>query len=238
MKKILNWGTTMVRNIFLILIMIITPLATCSCAKQSIAQEKRKLEISSELFTEDGVEISFPQLSDLKDIELQNKMNIKLKEEAFREYQNSIDFFMSKKYEIIYQDEHTISVIYSGYAYNKNAAYPRDTFTTINIDLQTGDRIQLKDIVKIDDGFVIKLRETLSSYIDKNPDWEPVYSERLKSSNEYLLNLLWEADSEKSGDCFSYLTKDYLGLIFSTSHVAGDHFEIKVNNSDIKEYIK
>lgn len=228
----------MIRKTFLILIMIITLITTCSCAKQSIAQEKRKLDISSELFTEDGVEISFPQLSGSKDIELQNKMNIILKEEAFREYQNSIDFFMSKKYEIIYQDEQTISVIYSGYAYNKNAAYPRDTFTTINIDLQTGNRIRLKDIVKVDDGFVIKLRETLKSYIDKNPDWEPVYSERLNSSDEYLLNLMLEADSEKSGDCFSYLTEDYLGLSFSTSHVAGDHFEIKVNYSEIKEYIK
>ena len=49
-------------------------------------------------------------------------------------------------------------MIYSGYAYNKNAAYPRDIFTTINIDLQTGNRIRLKDIVNIDEGFVRKLK--------------------------------------------------------------------------------
>ena len=40
---------------------------------------------NSDLFTEDSVEISFPQLSGLKEIELQNKINTLLKEEAFRE---------------------------------------------------------------------------------------------------------------------------------------------------------
>lgn len=228
----------MKRKTFLVLAMIVTLIITSSCAKQTIAQDKENIDILNDEFAEGDVEISFPQFSGLKDIELQNKMNALLKDEAFREYENSGDLSLSIKYEIIYQDDKTISVIYSGFVYNKYAAYPRDIFTTINIDLESGDRIQLNDVVKIDKMFVEKLRETLSSCIDENPDWEPVYSDKLNSNNEHLLNLMLQADSEKSSDCFSYFTQDYLGISFSTAHVAGDHFEVKMMYSDIEEHIK
>lgn len=218
--------------------MIAALMSICSCAKQSMAKEKESLVISDNSFAETDIEISFPQFSGFKNIALQNKVNALLKDEAFREYEKNNDLSLSIKYEIVHQDDKTISVTYSGFAYNKQAAYPRDIFTTVNIDLESGNRIRLGDIVEVDNLFVEELRKTLSSYISENPDWEPVYSEKLDADNEYLLNLMLQADLETTSNCFSYYTSDYLGISFSTAHVAGDHFEIKMMFSDLEDYIK
>lgn len=42
----------------------------------------------------------------------------------------------------------------------------------------------MKDVVKINDEFVEKLRETLNTYKIENPDWEPVYTDKLRLDND------------------------------------------------------
>lgn len=91
---------------------------------------------------------------------------IKIKHRRRSEWTNQV-------YHIVHGKANTISF-----------SYPGDILTTINIDLESGKRIKMKDVVKINDEFVEKLRETLNTYIIENPDWEPVYTDKLRLDND------------------------------------------------------
>lgn len=49
--------------------------------------------------------------------------------------------------------------------------------------------------------------------------------------------LMLQADSEGVDDCFSYFSQNYMGISFTTSHNAGDYFDIIMKYSDIEEYM-
>lgn len=202
------------------------------------SEEKEEIIIVDASYLKgDDINVIYPQISGIKDDNLRSRINKLFEDEAFRSYMDKDNFSLHIKYEILYQSEKFISVKYIGFAYLKGAPYPRDIFSTINIDLKTGDKIQLKDIINLDHAFVGKIRETLYLYIQKDPDWEVLYLDQLNNSDEFLLKVLLKADKENSGDCFSYFTDDALGMSFAVSHVAGDHYEIEMKYSDIEEYM-
>ncbi|GLC81729.1 polysaccharide deacetylase family protein [Lacrimispora brassicae] len=224
-------------------------LLSCSGGKLVIQSETdahiNAYPIENVNYKEQNINISYPSVSGMQDTEKQKKINDLLKSMAFQEL---ADFSGNEKYNtegisisldnnISYQSDNYLSVNFTGDVILKEAAYPRSIFTTMNIDLNSGNRVRLSDVISIDNNFVNMVRKTLNSYIDKNSVWAIVYNDFLEHDDNYLLDLFREADSEFDDDCYSYFTNDGLGLSFATSHTAGDHFEIELKYEDIKEHI-
>ncbi|RDY27786.1 hypothetical protein [Lachnotalea glycerini] len=211
-------------------------------------QANNTYNISSLTYTKNDVNVSYPNISGLKDAEIQQRINDLLKKEAFRELdlqgepfieENGVeDIKLFIEYQILNQNNNCLSVKYTGDVFVKDSAYPRSILTTINIDLNKGTRLQLRDMINVDYGFVKEIREVLRLFINKNPDLEIVYKEKLEYDDDDFINVFRQADNELGSDCFSYLTEDYLGISFATAHTAGDHFEIEIEIKDILKYLK
>lgn len=218
-----------------------------SCSKEMVTENRKEMShnIVKNVFEEGDIKISFPSIIDLNDIEIEELVNEILRQEAFRELSsfsdiNNIEEKLSLiiDYEVLYQNENYLSIKFTGFSYLNNASYPRDIFATLNIDLKSGTRIQLKNIVNINNEFVDTIRDTLYEYIEKNPDWEVIYLDKLNYENDKFMKILNQADMELKMDCFSYITPEFLGISFATSHTAGDHFEIELKYEDIEGFLK
>jgi len=251
MNLSLNKGIKMREKIFFALIIVSLFMLSYCFNEKSINENERNdtksaYNIISLTYTEKEVEILYPSISGLQDAEEQILINNLLKKEAFSELtdwlqsgENKIeDIGLSIEYKILFQSTNYLCVNYTGWVCINNSAYPRDIFTTLNINLYSGNRLQLSDVINIDYDFVNTVRETLNSYIDKYPEWEIVYKDKIGYDDDYFSTLFMQADSESGFDCFSYFTKDCLGISFDTSHAAGDHFEIEIQYEDIKDELK
>lgn len=197
-------------------------------------------------YNERTIDISYPSISGIQDTQKQTKINDLLKSEAFRELSDfsndksnsTEDIIISLNNNILHKSYNFLSVSYSGDVMIKGAAYPRSIFTTVNVDLNSGNRIRLSEVISINDDFINIVRNTLNSYIDKNPEWKIVYMDLLNHDDNYFLDLFNKADSESNSDCFSYFTNDSLGLSFATFHAAGDHFEVEIKYADLGDVPK
>ncbi|WP_372999651.1 DUF4163 domain-containing protein [Lutispora sp.] len=187
--------------------------------------------------------IKYPQISGLSDNEKQKKINRTLKNEAIKVinyYENpygSVE--LSIDYKVTLKNPNILSVQYSGVGSVSNAAHPNNLFFTTNINIMTGERLRLKDIVEIDKNFAQKfLNEEFKSM------W-PEQSEALEYfTSEEVQEYFKEADSldnigtEKQSDVFSYLTTNSLGISISVGHAIGDHAEFEIKYQNIRENIK
>lgn len=188
-------------------------------------------------------DITFPQISGLSDNDKQKKINSILEEEALKVlkyYENpygSVELIID--YKVVLKKENILSIQYSGVGSVSNAAHPNNLFFTTNINLETGERIRLKDVVNIDEEFADKFLNGEFKAL-----W-PEQSETLQHyTNERIQKNFMEADSldnigtEKQSDVFSYFTQDSLGISIGVAHAIGDHAEFEINYMDIKDNIK
>ncbi|HEX9061681.1 MAG TPA: hypothetical protein VF941_15980 [Clostridia bacterium] len=187
--------------------------------------------------------IKYLKVSDLSDVKRQEQINNILKDEAlkvFRYYDNSDGILeLNISYKIVLMDKDILSIQYSGIGYVSTAAHPNNLFYTTNINMRTGNKLRLNDIINIDKDFAEKFIS------GKFKALEPHKNEAIKHlSIETILAYFKEADSldntgsNKQSDVFSYLTPDSLGISISISHSTGDHAEFEIKYKDIKDNIK
>lgn len=186
--------------------------------------------------------IKYPQISGLSDNDKQKNINRTLKDEALKVskyYENpygSVEFDID--YKVALKNPNILSIQYSGVGSVSNAAHPNNLFYTTNINIKTGDRLRLKDIVNIDKNFANKFL---------NGEFKTLWPEQggaLKHfTNEEIQEYFEEADSldnigtEKQSDVFSYFMNDSLGISISVAHAIGDHAEFEIKYQNIKDNI-
>ena len=201
--------------------------------------------ISDNNYKDQDVDISYPSIEGMRDILLQKKINKQLMTESVRELQkfringlDAKDLYLRINYKISYQSSNFLSVIYEGDVYLKGAPYPRSTFTTINIDLDSGERLALCDMVNIDSDFIQNVKNTLRFYGENNKEHRVIYERTLEYSDDDFTDVFMGADMASGSDCYSYFTDESLGLRFSTSHNAGDYYVIEIKLDNMKEAVK
>lgn len=207
-------------------------------------------QLVKNVYTNKKVTINYPQITNFGDIKKQKLINEIIKSEALKVlnyYKDSInEVTLNINYSIKLKDKNLLSVQYSGLGYSKGAAHPNNLFYTTNINLNSGTKLRLVDLVKIDESFVNKFRS--SSYKSQKTDTNQSLKEAVKLSVQQittadLIKSFNNADSldnigtEKQSDTFSYLTKDSLGISVSISHAAGDHAEFEIKYQDIQDNI-
>lgn len=232
--------------IFLLAMFVLMVLLPINHEKQIKGDIQENADVTFKIldnnYLQQGIEVLYPSIDGLSDMQIEQIINEQLKSEAFMElrayHSGEVDLknlSLSIQYENSYQSSNLLSIIYKGDAYLKEAAYPRSIFTTINIDLDTGKRLILADIIKIDSDFIRIVRNTLVNYINKNEDYRVIYEEKLQYSDDEFTHRFLNTDSVNGSDWYSFINEKNLGLCFSTSHVAGDYFLIEIELNCIKD---
>lgn len=207
---------------------------------------KKKYKIESTSYNEKKVNVSIPSIVGINDAIKQKKINEILKHEAlvvFNDFYGgkADSLFLIIDYKVTWESKNLLSIQYYGHAFDKGAAYPLDLLYTVNLDMNKGCKLMLKDFIKIDKDFVNKYRSYKVAEPDKNQLEAGAFKYILDTySVDDLLKYFNGADTsfKESAFTFSYFKEDVLGISIEVPHVAGDHLEIELKYQDIKNNIK
>ena len=164
-----------------------------------------------------GYRIEYPQISGLGNESVRKKINDTIRAEALNALAYYKDSRPSADVDISYRIRRSspclLSVEYRETGKNTDEPQAGGPCFTVNIDIRTGNRIRLKDMVNVIDGFAIKLFDDRSRAVGGHGT-EPLADLGFLKLKE----LLAEADitknvgSPEEPHVFSYLTTDSLGI--------------------------
>jgi len=197
-------------------------------------------EIIKQAYIDGEITVSYPQITKLSDSKGQEKINEIIKTEALKIANGWTDqdkVTIDINYEIKWQGAGLLSIEYSGYLNPHGAAHPTNVFYTTSINMREGKRLQLKDLVNIDDNFVERMKK--GKIIAVSPE---ITFDSLGYSNDDLIKAFKTADvrgnPEDTYGTFCYFTNDSLGISLEVCHALGDHVELEVKYQDIADSVK
>lgn len=186
-------------------------------------------EVVSQTYTQDNIEIAYPQIINLSDYAIQQQINELLKNKPVKcwdeDCRELTGLTMRTTYEIRWQSANLLTVQYRSYRYMKGAAHPVNIFDTINIDINKGREIRLQDIVTIDEEFIALLKAGEFKAVS------PKVKEIVKFSDKEMIRELNEQG-------VFYVTPVSLAVKVTVPHVAGDFVIFAVKFQDIAGKIK
>ena len=182
-----------------------------------------------------NVKIYYPQIDGMEDINIQTQINALLKEEGLNDYSNRWNIenlTLEVDYSIVYISEKYMSVKF--YGTGDADSYPTNLGYAINIDLSTGDRISLEEIVDID-GF-LKILSSGKGYFEIENDFileEYTYQELAKQYQN-------DDTDELAVPRYKtfHFTADRLGIYIYFPHALGDYRIIEMDFKDISSSIR
>ncbi|WP_018751031.1 hypothetical protein [Paenibacillus sanguinis] len=203
-------------------------------------QFKYELGVKKMNYSSRGTNVFYPQFTTVHDLEFMKKMNEIVKEDITKLY-NEIDpnLHLEMDYVITQFMDSIISIQYSGLMYGEEMPYPTNLFYTTNINTDTGEKVNLQDIVKIDQKFVSLLKNGHYIYVsdESNEEIEAYVRELFTSySDEELISYLNQADRAYDSNplgIFSYYSQT-VGLSLQVPHALGDYVEIEIKLSDLE----
>lgn len=150
-------------------------------------------------------------------------------------------FWARVDYEIKWQSENVLSVLYHGSKHFPRRPHPNHYLEGVNIDINKASVIELPDLVDFNTGFSFaeKFKEGKINFV------RPWLAEKVIISNN--------AEPDRKGPVFDdvyllerfsapaghfYLTKDSLGLSVPVSFALGDEVEFEIKYEDIAKHIK
>jgi aspartate carbamoyltransferase regulatory subunit len=217
-------------------------LISMGCNNQTIQNHEgeninsEKYEIISQTYNDKGITINYPQVSGMCDSQKQEQINEIIKKDALRptKYFNDLNKVkINIQYNIKLQGRDFLSIVFSGISDPKGAAHPTSQFYTTNINLNTGEKLKLKDLISIDDSLISKIKK--GKIITVSPE---VTLDKLAYTDSKLLQAVNIADEEELDGASSYFTKDSLGINVCISHPIGDNAQFEINYKDIKANIR
>lgn len=197
--------------------------------------------IIDENYTEEGINIKFPQITNASDKAKSDLINKAIQEsilsklDSLRMGQDDMGTFsLDLKYEITGDDNKVLSISYEGTSHFEKAAYPVNIYHTQNITLDEAYTLPLKDIFIIDDNFIEAFKSGMYSPSRDDLDLEKSgvnLKETIENqySNEDLANLF-------KNDQANYKLTTY-GVILSVEvpHAIGDHLEMAIPYEGVEE---
>lgn len=239
-----------------------TPQPAASAEKT----QEANYTLVKETYSKGNITIQYPQLSNLSDSTLQKKLNDVLKNDALKPLNNYKEWASNTEkpfdaisasidYEVKHKGANLLSIAYSGYGAISGERSERD-YHTINLDLNTGKQLSLKDMVNIDQSFMDKFIK--NQFQSKNSLF-PEYNDQISTEVNQTLDFLYQINSKPnyknlkqyfeetdsvSSDCivtscnFSYITDHSLGITVTVCHAAGNYAEFEISLDQIKDNIK
>lgn len=184
-------------------------------------------------YSEDIVTTRYPQLSNFADENMQAKVNDMIandNQDIMRNLIGSEWSTIDMDYEVTFTGSDIFSSKYLGLVSAKDAAYPTNIFYTVNVNLKDGTKIELKDIINIDNSLIEKF---------KNGVYKP-YSDDLNLEEAGALqDVLDSIDNNdmisqlENGEAAFYFDDETLVLSMQVPHVVGDHIEMGIYYGDL-----
>ena len=185
--------------------------------------------VVAKTFTQENIEVAYPQITNLPDDAIQQRINELLRDRPFQCWETDCreitGLNMRTQYVIKWRSANLLTVQYRSYRYIKGAAHPVHMFDTININVNSGSEILLQDLVVIDEEFITLLKAGEFKAVS------PKVKESVKFSDQAIIRELIERGA-------FYLTPVSLGVKVSVPHVAGDFVIFEVKYQDIAGKIK
>lgn len=194
--------------------------------------------LTTQGFIENNIIIRYPQITKMKDSNLEDKINHLLKEDALKilEYYQ-VNFegdSMEVDFEVKRCDEESLSVVYTGAYIWQGAANHANILYSSNIHMKTGTHISLADEKEIDEiAAALKSSEGYDVITDSE-EVLAIVEENLKEINTDDLKLMLENADFKNKedsypDIFSYYTdKGESYISFPLINTAEDYVLIKL----------
>lgn len=196
---------------------------------------------SSEVYKRNGIRISYPVIKKLGDEKKEYKINSEIKKSALK----VLDYYIEDEeieldiiYEVNLKNEKFFSVSFYGVGNIVNASYQTNHFYTINIDMNTGEKLILSDMIDVNKELATKIKSLDFEPVQdiNNDDMKRIFETMNEDS---ILESLEESDSldkistGKQFDYFSYITEDSIGISIRVPHAIGDHIEFETKYEDI-----
>ena len=209
-------------------------------------------ELISQTYSEAGVQIDYPQIRDFSDQTKEAVINKLIKDEALKillYYQSEeANFNLEIAFNVTWQSKELLSVQYTGISYAEGAAYPNKLFYTTNINLMSGEKIKLADVVFIDRAFIDRFKdgELVSGEEAVRDELKAALQDYLSAMTaDDLIALFHKADfSGDSGETgfalaesYSYFAEDSLGISIAVPYALGDYALYELKYSDIEDNI-
>lgn len=131
--------------------------------------------------------IGYPQIKGLKDTDKQNAINNLLKQDAMSYLDNSSEqMTVDISYEIEWKGKDILSVGFYGWGENSKSPHPFKGYFTTNIDMRTGKKVNLKDVLHIDQTMVDSIKEN-SSYAGPLDPSDPNLMEEVQCNRKHTI---------------------------------------------------
>lgn len=222
-----------------------TPLSTDNpaVAAHTPSGFKAEFEFEEYTFIDNTLSIQYPQIVNLSDNALQDKLNKIISDSALRDLPSIQDESTLDEYRIVsevtYSSPELISINFEGYCAFKQAAHPSQFLYAVTIDVQNLKTITLKDLVNIDEKFVHTI---ISGPYSTMMGYE-MTSDIIASIADYFNGFgvdFWIKELEnadiRGSDTVSYLRKDALAISVAAPHVMGDHIEILTPYANLQRF--
>jgi hypothetical protein len=197
--------------------------------------------VVSKTYVDRAISINYPQISNMNDIEKQDRLNQLIQTEALsllNDYEaNELDKLTVKMdYVVGRHNAELFSIRWTGSRYLKGTPYPTGLFQSLNLDMQTGSKLRLQDVVLVNAELVEAIKK---GRIQAAKD---ITSEQLRLENGKMLKSFAQADStvstENPARAFSYFTADGMGVSLAVIHALGDHVEFELLMEKLTPFIK
>ena len=134
-------------------------------------------------------------------------------------------------YELYFVNDKILSICYSRIAYGKDNLYPRNVFSTLNIDVKKTEEISIREVLEVDSNLVdiIKKKAVVST---SNKE---IISEAGKAIQDYSNDeFIKKLDNEENYEKISvYFTNDSIGFSVPVLHALGDYINYEVAYEDL-----
>lgn len=192
--------------------------------------------IETAVYEEGAVRVEYPQLTGMADQGRQQEINERIRAAATDHRAAGDLSSLELKYETATKGSAVVSFIFRGTVYHANSAYPNNIVRTLNIDLNTGKNVRLKDFA--DMALVVSSLELSEGYTIINEGVEPGdFSAFLNNGamTDYAIMLLdYDIDfdsSEMVPTGYSAIRDNHLILFVKAEHAMGDYVELEFHNN-------
>ncbi|WNF23402.1 hypothetical protein [Mesobacillus jeotgali] len=180
-------------------------------------------------YTKGEIKVDYPQIANPDFVQAEN-INEVIVRGATYFFENGLyeGYTGEIKFETTFQDEEVASFLYQGLLTSTNQMYPINLSYSTIVNLQTGEKVTLSDLVTVDEAFVDKFKQG-KILSDESEEYSNEVKNYISSlGNEQLLNELSKADNMDSSSAFTYVTDDSIVVILGVPHALGDFVQVEI----------
>lgn len=200
---------------------------------------EKKGTLVTEVFQENNILIRYPQVTDLKDDNLEEEINHKLKDDALKILEYYKVAFegdaMESNFDVKKSNEDFLSIVYKGSYIWEGAANHANIIYSSNIDLKTGEHVSLTDQWEVEKiASKLKSKEGYEILTDSEELLLLVEETLDEIDKEELVKMLTEADFKNKDidffpEIFSFYTDEGESYItFPLVNSIDDYVVIKI----------